>query len=73
MGNVPEPGETLLERLAGAVNGHDLDALEGCFAPGYRPERSTWPAPAWRWFTVTSATPRVSCLSSGQPQAPGLS
>jgi len=34
MGNIPEPGVALLERLAGAVNRHDLDALEGCFASG---------------------------------------
>jgi ketosteroid isomerase-like protein len=44
MGDLPEPGEVLLERLAGAVNGHDLDALEGCFAPGYRNETPAHPA-----------------------------
>jgi ketosteroid isomerase-like protein len=44
MGDLPEPGEVLLERLAGAVNCHDLDALEGCFAPGYRNETPAHPA-----------------------------
>jgi ketosteroid isomerase-like protein len=44
MGNLPEPGAVLLERLAGAVNGHDLDALEGCFATGYRNETPAHPA-----------------------------
>ena len=32
MGTIPEPGGALLDRLAAAVNSHDLDALEGCFA-----------------------------------------
>jgi ketosteroid isomerase-like protein len=44
MGNVPEPGAALLERLAAAVNRHDLDALVGCFAPGYRNETPAHPA-----------------------------
>ncbi len=44
MGNLQERGEELLERLAGAVNGHDLDALEGCFTPGYRNETPAHPA-----------------------------
>ena len=43
MGNLPEPGGVLLERLAGAVNRHDLDAVEGCFAPGYRNETPAHP------------------------------
>ena len=34
----------LLERLAGAVNGHDLDALVSCFAPDYRNETPAHPA-----------------------------
>ena len=44
MGNLLEPGEVLLERLARAVNGHDLDAVEGCFAPGYRNQTPAHPA-----------------------------
>jgi ketosteroid isomerase-like protein len=48
MGNLPGPGEALLERLAGAVNRHDLDALAGCFASGYRNETPAHPA---RGFT----------------------
>jgi ketosteroid isomerase-like protein len=44
MVDLPEPGVALLERLAGAVNSHDLDALEGCFAPGYRNETPAHPA-----------------------------
>ena len=34
----------LLERLAGAVNRHDLDALAGCFAAGYRNQTPAHPA-----------------------------
>ena len=44
MGNLPEPEEALLERLAGAVSRHDLDAVEGCFAPGYRNQTPAHPA-----------------------------
>lgn len=44
MGNVPDPGAALLERLAGAVNRRDLDAVEGCFAPRYRNETPAHPA-----------------------------
>jgi ketosteroid isomerase-like protein len=44
MGNLTEPGEALLEQLAGAVNRHDLDALEGCFAAGYRNQTPAHPA-----------------------------
>jgi ketosteroid isomerase-like protein len=44
MGNLPEPGAALLERLAEAVNRHDLDAVERCFAPGYRNETPAHPA-----------------------------
>ena len=44
MGHIPEPGEALLERLAGAVDRHDLDALVGCFAPRYRNETPAHPA-----------------------------
>jgi ketosteroid isomerase-like protein len=43
---VTQPGEgaALLARLAGAVNSHDLDALAGCFTPGYRNETPAHPA-----------------------------
>ena len=44
MGDMPEPGAALLDRLAGAVCRHDLDALESCFAPGYRNETPAHPA-----------------------------
>ena len=37
-------GAALLERLAVAVNSHDLDALAGCFAPGYRNQTPAHPA-----------------------------
>ena len=37
-------GAALLERLADAVNRHDLDDLAGCFAPGYRNETPAHPA-----------------------------
>jgi ketosteroid isomerase-like protein len=42
--NLLEPGGALLERLARAVNSHDLDALESCFAQDYRNETPAHPA-----------------------------
>jgi len=36
-------GASLLERLAAAANGHDLDALASCFAPDYRNETPAHP------------------------------
>src|SRR5215469_14415272 len=44
MGDTPEPGAALLDRLAAATNAHDIDALEGCFASGYRNETPAHPA-----------------------------
>ena len=39
----PVTGASLLERLAAAANGRDLDALAGCFAPDYRNETPAHP------------------------------
>ena len=39
----PVTGASLLERLAAAANGHDLDALAGCFAPDYLNETPAHP------------------------------
>jgi ketosteroid isomerase-like protein len=44
MGDTPEPGAALLERLAAAASRHDLDALVGCFAADYRNETPAHPA-----------------------------
>jgi len=44
MGDTREPGAALLDRLATAASGRDLDALVGCFAPGYRNETPAHPA-----------------------------
>jgi ketosteroid isomerase-like protein len=48
MGDATGAGAALLERLAAAVNSHDLDALAGCFAAGYRNQTPAHPA---RGFT----------------------
>jgi ketosteroid isomerase-like protein len=44
------PGQ-LLERMRAAIDAHDLDALERCFAPGYLSEQPAHPA---RSFTGTA-------------------
>lgn len=44
MADSTEAGAALLERLAGAVNSHDLDALAGCFTADYRNETPANPA-----------------------------
>ncbi|MGE5287291.1 MAG: nuclear transport factor 2 family protein [Micromonosporaceae bacterium] len=48
MSNLARPSRVLLEQLVAAVNRHDLDAVEGCFAAGYRNETPVHPA---RGFT----------------------
>lgn len=48
MADPAETGAALLKRLAGAVNRHDLDALAGCFAAGYRNQAPAHPS---RGFT----------------------
>jgi ketosteroid isomerase-like protein len=68
MGNTPEPGEALLERLARAVDRHDLDALVGCFAPGYRNETPAHPAQGFtgreqvrrNWEQIFSFVPDIT-------------
>jgi len=44
MEDTPERGQALVERLAAAANGHDLDALVDCFAPSYVNETPAHPA-----------------------------
>jgi ketosteroid isomerase-like protein len=44
MGDTRLPGAALLDRLVTAASGRDLDALVGCFAPGYRNETPAHPA-----------------------------
>jgi ketosteroid isomerase-like protein len=44
MGNLTAPGEALLGQLATAVNGHDIEALEGCFAADYCNQTPAHPA-----------------------------
>jgi ketosteroid isomerase-like protein len=64
----PVTGASLLERLAAAVNGHDLDALAGCFAPDYRNETPAHPAQGftgreqvWRnWEQIFAAMPDLT-------------
>ncbi len=68
MGNTPEPGAALLERLAAAVNRHDLDAVVGCFAPGYRNETPAHPAQGFtgrgqvrrNWEQIFTFVPDIS-------------
>jgi len=44
MGDMRDPGAALLDRLAAAASGRDLDALVGCFASDYRNETPAHPA-----------------------------
>ena len=45
MGDTREPGAALLDRLVTAASRRDLDALAGCFAPGYRKRDPGPPGP----------------------------
>src|SRR5215472_2173268 len=44
MGDMRDPGAALLDRLAAAASGRDLNALVGCFASDYRNETPAHPA-----------------------------
>ncbi|MDQ6773015.1 MAG: NAD(P)H-binding protein [Candidatus Dormibacteraeota bacterium] len=60
--------EALVERLCRAVNEHDLDALEGCFAAGYRNETPAHPGRGFvgraqarrNWEQIFAAVPDIS-------------
>ena len=68
MGVAPVTGASLLERLAAAANGHDLDALAGCFAPDYRNETPAHPDQGFtgrdqvrrNWEQIFAAVPDLS-------------
>jgi ketosteroid isomerase-like protein len=55
-------------RLRDAVNAHDLDALVGCFAPGFRSELPTFPDASFtgsenvrrNWQMIFSAVPDIT-------------
>lgn len=64
----PATGASLLERLAAAVSGHDLEALAGCFAPDYRNETPAHPAQGFtgrdqvrrNWELIFAAVPDLT-------------
>jgi len=68
MTDMPEPGAALLDRLAAAASRHDLDALVGCFAPGYRNEAPAHPAQGFtgreqvrrNWEQIFTVMPDIS-------------
>src|SRR5579864_2241210 len=74
-----EPGQVVLERLAAAANGHDLDTLVGCFAPDYRNETPAHPAQGFtgreqerrNWEQIFTFMPEItatvlrSCVAGG--------
>jgi ketosteroid isomerase-like protein len=57
----------VLERLVAATNGHDLDALVGCFAAGYVNETPAHPPRGFRgheqvrrnWSAIFAAVPDI--------------
>jgi ketosteroid isomerase-like protein len=61
------PGE-LVERLARAINEHDLEGLQGCFAPDYVNETPAHPARGFRgsaqvrrnWDQIFAAVPEIT-------------
>jgi len=67
MGTIPEPGGALLDRLAAAVNSHDLDALEAASPPATatRP-RPTRPgaSPGAARYAATGSRSSPSCPTS---------
>ena len=68
MTDTPPPGAALLDRLAAAASRHDLDALVGCFVPGYRNETPAHPAQGFtgreqvrrNWQQIFAIMPDIS-------------
>jgi ketosteroid isomerase-like protein len=68
MGDSAGEGAALLERLASAVNSHDLDGLVGCFAAGYRNQTPAHPAQGFtgrvqvrrNWQQIFTFVPDIS-------------
>ena len=68
MTDTPEPSAALLDRLVTAAGRHDLDALVGCFAPGYRNETPAHPAQGFtgreqvrcNWQQIFAIMPDIS-------------
>ncbi len=58
----------VIARLVAATNAHDLDALVGCFAPGYLNETPAHPPHGFRgreqvrrnWTTIFGAVPDIA-------------
>jgi ketosteroid isomerase-like protein len=58
----------VVQRLRDAVNAHDLDALVGCFVPGFRSELPTFPDASFtgsenvrrNWEKIFSAVPDIT-------------
>lgn len=76
----PVTSASLLERLAVAANGHDLDTLAGCFAPDYRNETPAHPAQGFtgrdqvrrNWEQIFAVMPDLTATvlrSCGQSEA----
>ncbi|HEX5506425.1 MAG TPA: nuclear transport factor 2 family protein, partial [Thermomicrobiales bacterium] len=63
----------LVERLRGAIDGHDLDALAACFAPDYRSEFPAHPDRAFsghaqmrrNWAQIFAAVPDIAATLVG--------
>ena len=68
MGDTPEPGAALLDRLVTAASDRDLDALAGCFAPDYRNETPAHPAQGFtgrdqvrrNWVQIFAVMPDIT-------------
>jgi len=68
MGDTPEVGQALLERLAAAANRHDLDAVVECFTDDYRNESPVHPAQGFtgraqvrsNWEFIFTALPDIT-------------
>ena len=64
----PQDGAALIERLCRATNDHDLEAIVGCFATGFRNETPVHPQRSFtgrdpvrrNWTRILAAVPDVT-------------
>ena len=78
-GNTASSARAVIDRLLGATNDHDIDALVGCFAPDYVNETPGHPARGFRgsdqvrrnWTQIFAAVPHLTATMPGQAEATG--
>ncbi len=79
IGNAASLARPVIDRLLRATNDHDIDALVGCFAPGYVNQTPGHPARGFHgneqvrrnWTQIFAAVPDLTAEIAGLAEATG--